>query len=507
MTAAINLVGYAANYPNPGVAIQLNFAMGPSGASGGGPRPMLIMGNATVSGIATANTVVYGPDTSPAVQTEQDVIQYFGAGSQLHRAFLRFTAVNQKTPLYFLAVAPSAGAAATATLTFTGTATSVGNGRVWLADSFVDFTINTGDTPTVQAASAAAAINNKYQWAATATSSVGVVTLTARNLGPEGNWLQVGCVLTGNPGSTVTPVAPTFFTGGTTADSVTTALTTIKSVRYYNILVCDSDATNVGAVVAQVNSLALPTTGIRQRVFCGYQGTLANAITFATGLNAPRLEVALAIGTDITPLEVAANNAAVFTLLELQTTPRHNFSQFPTNSTDAAVWTLVATRNGAGSGLTTTQITSALNSGLTPYQVLPSGALQLVKRITSYSLNGSVQDTRTRDACKVYENDNFCDDLATLLSQQFAGKDLINNPVPGTPVPQGNVFWPRQIGESINGLVETYAQGGRFQNPVQINAGTIVQRSAFNKNRVEGLVPTQVVDVGDQFAFVVNQVG
>ena len=511
MSAAITLIGLNAGFPNPGNYVQINFAMGPSGASGGGNRPVLIMGNATTAGSATANTVVYGPDTSVPCQTETDVINLFGAGSQLHRAFLRFTAVNQTTPLYFLVVAPSAGAAATGTLTFSATATATANCRVWVEDMFADFTISTGDTPTTQATNCAAAINAKYQWPCSATSSVGVVTLTHRNLGPEGNFLAYGAVITssgtGAIGTTVTPVLPTLMTGGTTADSNTTALGTIKSTRYYNILVCDSDATNVGAVVSQVNTLALPLNGIRQRVFAGFTGTLANCITLATGLNAPRCELALTTGTDLPPLEAAANNCAIFTLLENRAYPRHNFSLFPSLPSDQTQWFLTASRTGPGAGLTQAQITSALNNGITPYAIVGTGKLQLVKRITSYSLNGSVQDTRCRDACKVYESDNYGDDLSTLLSQQFSGKDLINDPPAGGPTPQGNLVWPRLIADAVNGLTQVYVNNGRFQNGPAIIAGTIVQRDPFNKNRVDILVPVQVVDILDQVASLINQVG
>ena len=508
--AAINLVGLSASYPNPGGFIQINFAAGTS-AAGGGPRPALIIGEMLASGGTATASTVYGPDTNIPCQTEADVIGLFGAGSELHRAFLRFVAVNQSTALYFCPVADPAGTAASGTITFTTTSTAVGNCVIYLGDQSVSFTVPSGSTPTATAVLAAAAINANAgkRWPITATSSLGVVTCTAVNTGPNGNLIKISATITGSSvGTTVAPTAPTALTSGATADSYTAALAAIVSVRYYNIIVCDSDATNVGLVCTQVNTQALPLNGIRQRVFCGYGGTLANGITFATGLNDPRCEVALTLGTDLTPLECAANNAALFTLLEAQEDPRINYSLFPTDPTDKASWLLVASRSGPSVGLTPAQITSALNNGLTPYAVLPGGQLQLVKRITSYSLNGSVQDTRTRDACKVFVNDDFGDDLYTLLSQQFGGCALIDNPGPGTTIPQGaKVVWPRLIGEATASLVNQYVNAALFQNGPAILASIIAQRSLLNRNRTEIIVSTQVVDVGDQFAALILQVG
>lgn len=506
MSAAITLVGIGADYPTPGIFLQINFAQGPS-AAGGGPRPVIVLGNMLASGASAVAGTVYGPDTSTPCQSESDVIALFGAGSQLHRFFKRFTAINKTTALYFCPVADPAGTAANATLTFTSTSTGTGNCRVWHGDQFVDFTIPSGSAPTATALLAVTAINSRVDWPFTAASTGGVVTCTAKNTGPEGNWFTLGAVVTGSPGQTVAPVAATLFTSGATADSYTTALAAIKSVRYYNYAVCDSDATNVGAACTQVNTLALPANGIRQRVFAGFSGSLANAITFAVALNDPRCEVQLGIGTDYTPLEVCANNCALYTLLEAQENPRINFSQFPTDSTDQDSWLLVASRNGPSSGLTPVQITSALNNGLTPFAVLGGGQLQLVKRITSYSLDGSTADYRCRDACKVYVNDDFGDDFYTLIAQQFGGMALIDNPPQGASVPQGAVFWPRLVGEAADGLVEEYVGAGLFQNAQAILDGTIVQRSPSNRNRTEALIPTQVVDVGDQWAVEINQVG
>lgn len=505
--AAITLIGIAANFPNPGIFQQVNFAAGPSAGSTT-TYSALSIGNKSTAGSAVVNTV-YGPDTSPPVQDEADVIQFFGTGSQQHRFFLRFTAVNKTTALYFICVTESTGAAATGTLTFVGAATATCNCRVWCGSDFVDFTINSGDSVTTIAANCAAAVNTQTRWAIVATSSVGVVTTTAVNKGPEGNWIKIGAVLTQNASATtaVSPNAPTALTGGTTSDVNTSALAAIAATRFYYIGLCDSDATNIGRAVTQIESQALPATGIRQRAFVGSSDTVANDITLAIALNDPRTEnVWGGTSTDWTPLELAANNMALYSLLEAQQFPRHNFSQFPTDATDAISWLIPGTRNGPTAGPSVAQVAAMLNNGITPIALLPNGQTQLVKRITTRSLNGSVNDYRVRDAHKVTICDRWTDDAKTLTANQFGGLDLIDNPPPGSVLPRGNLVWPQIWGNALEGLVEDYGANGQLQNVPDILAGMQTQRETDNPSRMSNLTPLEPVDIADQFCMVVDQV-
>jgi phage tail sheath gpL-like len=516
--AAIVLIGLAANFPNPGVFPEIDFAQGPSGPAPAA-RNILIIGNKSTAGTATNDTVVYGPDTATTCQTENDVVTLFGQGSQLHRAFLRITAVRGNTvgpAIYYIAAAPSGGAAATGTIIFTGTATSNANVRVWVVDQFVDTAVTSGQTPTQIGAAVAASINSQFRYPVTAANGAGTVTVTANNTGPEGNWIVCQAAFTSGGSTVTTTITGTIgtanakLTGGATADNYTNALATVLSTRFYYILCCDSDATNIGRVVTQVNSQALPTSNIRQRVFAGSADTLANEITLATGLNAPRCEISSALGSDLTPLEIAANNMAVYSLLENSGgrvgPTRNNYSLFPANATDASLWTIVGTRSGPTSGLSTTQITSALNNGITPLAILPNNSTQLVKRVTSRSLNGAVQDYRVRDAHRVSIPDFWTDDAVSLTQLNFGGKDLLPDPQQGQPFPPPQATTPAQWGASLKDLVQTYANAGQLKNVTAILNSMIVQRETNPTNRCSALVPLQCVDLADQFALLVQQV-
>jgi hypothetical protein len=530
--ASIILVGLGANVPNPGVYIELDFAQGPV-AGAGGPRSVLLMGNSLAAGSCTQDTVVYGPDTAVTCQSETDVINLFGTGSQLHRMFLRFTAVagsNSNIPIYFIAVTRSAGTAASVTATIATTATANGNHRFWCNDQFVDTTITSGQTATTIAANIVISVNSQTRWSITATSSVGAITITARQAGLEGNWIRVqGAITPGTAsiGTTTTLTANTNLSSGATQDVYTNALATILPNRYYYIVVGDSDATNVGLVVTQVTSQALPTTGIRQRVVFGSSDTLANCTTVCTGINNARAECVWGYqAVDVPPAELAANNAAIYMTLEQGAAygvNRKNFSLFPSpNGVDQAFWKLLPSRFGVAGAPTFANITSALNNGISPVTVIsgPGGGAQFVKRCTTRSLNGAQPDYRVRDAHKVTVCDYWCDDAAALTSLQFGGKDLLPDPAQGQPPPPAIAVTPGIWGAALKGLVNDYGNAGQWsyppggpapqagQTPADvINSTFIVQAENSPPTRMSCLAPLSPCNIADQFAILALQVG
>ena len=96
MPGAISITGLSADDPVPGSYLQIDFAQGEAAGSGG-PIEVLLMGNLLSTGSATVDTIVYGPDSIVQLVTEQDAIDLFGTGSELHRMFRRFVRVNKTT--------------------------------------------------------------------------------------------------------------------------------------------------------------------------------------------------------------------------------------------------------------------------------------------------------------------------------------------------------------------------------------------------------------------------
>ena len=508
MPGAISLTGLTANDPVPGAYLEINFAQGEA-AGDGSPIEVLLMGNMLSTAAGTPDTVVYGPDTIVQLQTEQDAIDLFGAGSELHRMFRRFTKVNKDTTLRAIAITESAGSSATGTFRYVGTATAGGTARLYVHDEFVEVPIDNLDIASDIATEMAAEVNKQTHWgvtaAGTATGIWGFVTLSAKQKGPRGNEIRYQPGISPSIGMSVPTATDLPLANGSTADSNTTALATINNSRYYYIVSAAGDATQFDAVSDQIGVQAAPTTGIRQRVFAGSTDTISNTNTIATGRNAARADLVWAEKSPWTGAELAANLAAIVTLFETKPNPKTNFASFGNDAVTQPFWLVPRPRLDSAIP-SRTNIKSALNNGVTPIGVNPNGTTYLVNLITTRSLNGSTNDYRIRDHHKVTICDFFGDDLLAKANLQFNGKRIADDPPPGARPPGPNVVTPSRFRSAVFGLVDVYDQNDLLQDVPTIKAGIIVQRETNPSTRLGVRIPLRPIDNAYQFALSIDQV-
>jgi len=505
--ASIVLTGFSADDPVPGAYLQIDFAQGDAAGSGS-PIEVLLMGNKT-SGVATVDTVVYGPDSITPLQTEQDAISLFGAGSELHRMFRRFTKVNNNTTLRAIAVTESVGNQATGTIRFVGTATAAGTAKLYVHDEFVEVSIDNLDVASDIATEMATAVNRMAHWgvtaSATATGIWGFCTLSAKQKGPRGNDIRYMPQISPGIGMTVPTAVDLAMSGGSTSDSNTTALSTIYNSKYYYIVSAAWDSTQFDALSDQVSAVAAPTIGIRQRCIAGSVDTLGNTNTLATGRNSARAEIIWSEKNPWTPAELAANHAAIVTLFETKPNPRTNFAGFGNDAVTSPSW--VVPRPRLDSAIPSrTSIKSALNNGVSPIGVNANGTTYLVNRITTRSLNGSTNDYRIRDAHKVTICDFFGEDLLAKTNLNFSGKRIADDPPDGALPPGPDVVTPARYKSAVFGLLDVYNENDLLQDIDLIKAGTIVQRETSPRSRLSVRIPLRPVDNALQFAILTQQV-
>ncbi len=508
MPGDITLIGFSADDPVPGSYLQIDFAQGEAAGSGS-PIEVLLMGNMLSTGYATADTVVYGPDSIVQLQTEQDAINLFGTGSELHRMWRQFVKINPDTTVRAIAVTESAGSQATGTIRFVGTATAAGSAKVFLYDEFVEIPISELDTASTAATNMVTAINRQQHWgvtaAQTATGIWGFVTLTARQKGPRGNDIRFMPQISPNIGMTVPTAVDTPMAGGATADSNTSALATINNSKYYYIVSAANDATQFDALSDQIGLQAAPTIGLRQRCITGSTDTLANTNTLATGRNAARAEIVWSEKNPLPPCELAANQAAVITRFETKPNPRTNFAGFGNDATTQPYW--VVPRPRLDSAIPSrTSIKSALNNGVSPIGVNPNGSTYLVNRVTTRSLNGSVNDYRIRDPHKVTICDFFGEDLLAKAALNFSGMRIGDDPPDGAQPPGPDVVTPSRFRSAVFGLLDRYNQNDLLQNIDEIKARTEIRRASSPRSRMMARIPLQPIDDAFQFAILVQQV-
>ncbi len=503
MATPISLIGISTNDYVPGVYIQTDFAAG-AASSGGTAYTAIILGNKLSAGSATEDTVIYGPDTSTPMTSVSDAEALFGHGSELARGVARFMAVNKSTSLYALAVKEGTSAvAAKLDITLTGTATSAGMVRIYVGDEFTDAGFIKGDLAADVATLVAAQVNAKQSWAVSAVAVSGKVTLTAKNKGLRGNDLRAFTQVSGT-GIASDVLVSTKLAGGTVSDDVTTALATMLGKRFYYIITPFNDATNLGKVSDQIAQEALPINGRRQRMFAGTSDTLANSITLSTGLNSERSELVWSLESDLSSCELASYTAGVYSLEEAQAVPRCNFAFYGQTPSTSNIWRMKAPNSAATP--TRSQVSSALNSGLTPIVPGIAGSTSISTRVTTRFLSNGVTDYRIREASKVTIEDFFADDLVVQVYAAMDGKLIQDDPISGAPEPAPNVATPRNLKAVINGNIRDYFDKGLLENPGQTIADTIVQREASPANRMSARIPLQTAFAWTQSTIKIEQI-
>ena len=515
MPIVIPIPGLSPSDPVPGNYLVVKFAQGVAGA-GTTDYSAVLIGNALSGSLAsvTAGQRVYSAVSDDQLVTEADAISLFGSGSELHLMFREFRKRNVNSSLYAIAVDEGVSAvAATGTITLTGTATTPATARAFICDTLVEVGISIGDTATIVALAMRDAINSQTFLPVTASVASGVLTLLSKNRGPRGNELRFSAKMFPSTGTglAITPGIRTTLSGGSVADDNTTALVTLSTSRYYYYISAANDSANLGRVSSQITSMGVATVGLRQRAVTGWSGSSVSAAqAVAVAQNNPRVEIVFQQESDLGQARLAAAACSVYTLQEqaLGADYSMNFNGFGKDATTGAIWQIPGALSGVK--MARTQIVSALNNGITPIATTTVGSTYLVRRITTYSLNGASPDYRVRDACKVTVADRFGDDLISQFDTRFPGKNVGNDPLPGQPIPASNVVTPRMVKSCINDLVNEY--GGVGGGPALLEgidvtkASTQVVREASAPTRISCRIPIKVSDILCQVATELNEV-
>lgn len=506
------LTGIAPDYPVPGRFVEINWGVGPGGGGAGG-RAILLIGNKTSAGDATVDAAVYGPMTDLPLGNEKDCIARFGDGSELHRMYRRVRSINKTTDVYAIAATVSAGTAASTTITYTTSASAAGTATVWMGDESIQVPIASGDDVTAIAAAVSAKINAKTSWPVTSSPSSGVITVTAKCVGLRGNALRLRAAVSPGIGTTVSPTVSTAFTSGATADSWTTALSTILPSRYYYIVSADTydsgtpaaASTNFAALVTQVTTQHQPITGIRQRVFAGHTGTAANAATLASssGVNSVLVEVVSLPSAEVTPAEMAAHYAAATALFEANDYA-YNFDDFGASNGTAGYWKIPAPFTQSA-WLTPDQIKTALLNGVTPIASSMDGT-KVVRAITTKCKSAGQYDYRVRDRQIVSVEHAWADTVVSDFLNYFANCKLSPDPKVGQPFPAGRVVTPTSAKTVVDDVTDRFESAGWLVDAAGTKSATQVGPDPANNTRLNAKVPLKTIPMAHQFCFEIDDV-
>lgn len=414
----------------PGVYSEAVLGQGPA-SSGGGPYRVLILGNKTSAGSAVADTTIYGPLT-PA-----QALTYFGTSE----VSLGVAAAIGKAPaasVFAMAVTEATGVKAATALTVTGTAGGNGTVSIRIHGYTVQAAIYAGDTPTVAAASIAAAINAQGpNLCVTASASVGVVTITYRHNGTRGNSVVLGVSWDTSITTQTYTLAGTVLgatTPGTGTDTLTAALQTAAVQDWDYIVPANIDQAAIVALQLFLRQQMGPLVRKRGQGVVGLVSAFGAATTIAQAVNDALVQVLWHKKGEDLPIVLASAWAANRAVREEQDPNVHLSSMNP----DAVDMFPYATAPASMSDfMTPTEANAALDVGLTPLIIGAAKHPMVALSITSHSQDATgAPDTRVLTTNMVSVTFAWMDVVDAFVPSNFAGMNIAEDPVDGERLPR-----------------------------------------------------------------------
>jgi phage tail sheath gpL-like len=423
-------------------------------------QKVLIIGQRLAAGTVAANvpTQVFSDDQAAT---------YFGRGSIIHRMVRAAIRANAYLHLTCIAVDDAAGGvAATKTVTIANAATGSGTLTLNVGPDSVTIAIDSGDAVNDIAAALNAELAKYPNLPVTASVLNAVVTLTAKNKGTLGNQIAVSATVTA--ASTTATVADG--TSGATDPTLTDTLAAVFAAGHHVIISAWNDQTSLTALRTHLNSVS---NGLEMRGAVGvygYTGTLANATTLAGQINSGRITGALLPSSVSLPYEVAAAYGAVIAFEEDPARPLNTLE-------------LVGiVPNPLVNRLSRTEQEACLYNGITPLEVGPGEKVQIVRAITTYTLDPqSIPDIALLE-------------LMTIRIMDYVRRAVRERVALNHPRDKKTARVKRKIRSTIITVLFQLEELEIIENVEENLDGVIVEDDLQDPNRVDAKIPVDVVN-------------
>lgn len=417
--------------------------------------------------------------------------RFFGRGSQLAHAFEAWFRANPPTEVWGLGVDDAAGgAAATRTITVTGPATAAGSIALLVGGRRIEVAVSAGQAATAIATALQAALAASSDLAVTAAVEAAVVTLTARHKGEIGNAIEVvhsfyaGEALPAGVGLAIAAGVP-----GTINPDINAALDAVAEMWFTDVVQPWTDATNLAALEAKLALNSGPLVMRDGHGWVGLAGTHAALTTAGAARNSQFASIIGLRGAPNPPWEWAATLAAVC---------------IPALAIDPARPVQTLALPGLIAPAIPDRFTYAerdllLRNGISTVTVNDAGQVFVERVITTYQTSPSgAEDISFFDVETMKTLAFLRYDLRSLIALRFPRYKLADD---GTDFARGQaVVTPGTIRAEIIARFKQWEANGLVEGVDQFKADLIVQRNTSDPNRVDALLPPDLVNQFRVFA-------
>lgn len=424
------------------------------------PQKMLLIASQTAQAKQPALTPIQ-------LFSDADAAELFGAGSWAHRCVTQAFTNNQYLDLTVIGVqdVTSGGIAATGALELAGNAISAGMLTLTIGTEIYQSKIIAGDQIADIQAKIIDLINNSSNSQVIASLEDNSVQLQARNLGEIGNEIYINAICTAG-GISITAKQ---MTGGAVNPSIKKALDIVAGKRYHVICSIFNDENNAAALAEHVDSVS---NAIEKRGCIGVLGSrnmLANTTAIAHHLNNGRITLAWYKNAFEASALIASGYAAVLAGEEDPAKPLNTLEIKGLSVTPDASWPLWAEFN------------NALYNGITPLQIV-SNKVQIMRAVSTYTTN----TTGTDDPSLL--------DITTIRTLDYV-RDAINQRI-GLRFPREKLSdkTPFRVRSEILDVLNQCEEAEILEAVMANKDKLIVQRNASDQNRLDTVIPADIVN-------------
>lgn len=443
---------------------------------------ILVVGQRLAAGSVAAGTPMR---VLSAAQAEEQ----FGRGSMLSAMLAALKAANTYTECWAVALDDNgAGQFAAGTVTLSGAPTEAGTLNLYIGGELVQVGVASAQTPAAIATALAAAVQANTALPVTASAAGAVVTLTFKHRGELGNGLDVRLnYFTGQrtPKGLTVALAP--FVGGTANPDVQAVISAIGDEQYHSVVTPYTDASNLAKIEAMLAQRFGPMVQKEGHAFAAAAGSHAQLSTLGDSRNSPHLTI-MGAGLSPTPTYVWAAVAAAVDAYEPDPARPRQTLLLPGVLPPAIAqrYTREERNLHLFDGISTT--------------VVDAGDQVLIERlITTYKTNAiGVADISYLDI----------ETMRTIAYLRFSVRSRIGLKFPrhkladdGTRFGPGQaIVTPNVIRAELVALFAQWEEAGLAEGMEQFKRDLIVQRSGTDPNRVDAIIPPDVVNQFRVFA-------
>jgi len=443
------------------------------------PYTTLIMGQKLSAGTKDELTL-------QTITDEAQARTYFGVGSMLHRMCKKYLENDKITSVKAIAIDDAAGSQATGSIAFTGSSIKAGTLFLYLGGQRITLAVDEGDTGT----EIAAALNTLIG----ATSELPVssavngtddfqLDFTFKHVGEAGNDCDIRVNYADDeelPENLVATI--TAMSGGTSNPDVGEIIAVLPDDQY-NVVVCPwNDTTNRALLETEMDTRFGPLKQNSGEVFIAKAGTVSELDTYGNAGNSKHICCMGKAGPS--PEYEWAAVVAAQVAMSAQAAPARPFQTLPLTGILAP---------NESERFNETERNSLLYDGVATFTVDSGGVTRIERLITMYKTNAAgASDTSYLDVTTLYTLDYLRYSFRNMMLSRYPRHKLADD---GTRFGPGQPIITPKIGraEAIN-LFTQWEERGLVEDLEQFKRDLIVERNASDPNRLDFLLPTDLVN-------------